>query len=396
VKLLVYSHFFAPSIGGVENLVLSLARGLAEMCNSDGQREFDITLVTQTPADSFKDCLLPFRVIRQPRFFKLWRLIRDAHIIHLAGPAVLPLLLAWVARKPFVVEHHTYQSVCPNGLLIHQPDASMCPGHFQAGRYLECLACQAKETSWFNGILSLLRMFPRNFLARRASRNIAVSKHVLERNALPRSTVIYHGVEEPIDNGSACSSGVGVPRKICFAYVGRFVSEKGIPVLLQATKSLIKEGHSFDVQLIGDGPERPKLADIIRRDGLDGCASITGYLTGDALSKALSKTHVLVAPSLCEETVGLAAMEQMMRGRLVIVSDIGGLGEVVGESGLRFPSGDAGALAECMRKVLRDPSLLNSFGRKARERSLDQFRRLRMLQEHAGEYRRLFSCVQSQ
>jgi hypothetical protein len=43
MKLLLYSHFFAPSIGGVETIVLSLARGLAELRDSNGAPEFEIT-----------------------------------------------------------------------------------------------------------------------------------------------------------------------------------------------------------------------------------------------------------------------------------------------------------------------------------------------------------------
>jgi hypothetical protein len=48
VKLLFYSHYFAPSIGGVETIVLSLSRGLAELRSSHGLAEFELTLVTET------------------------------------------------------------------------------------------------------------------------------------------------------------------------------------------------------------------------------------------------------------------------------------------------------------------------------------------------------------
>jgi len=78
-----------------------------------------------------------------------------------------------------------------------------------------------------------------------------------------------------------------------------------------------------------------------------------------------------------------------MRGRLVIVSNVGGLGEIVGEAGLKCPPGDAGALADCMRTVLLDPSIADTYGRKARERALRLFARARMLDEHAGVYREL-------
>jgi hypothetical protein len=52
MKLLLYSHFFAPSIGGVETIVQLLASGLAELA-SNGGKQFEVVLVTQTPADNF-------------------------------------------------------------------------------------------------------------------------------------------------------------------------------------------------------------------------------------------------------------------------------------------------------------------------------------------------------
>src|SRR2546427_4824649 len=57
--------------------------------------------------------------------------------------------------------------------------------------------------------------------------------------------------------------------------------------------------------------------------------------------------------SVWEETAGLAAIEQMMRGRLVIASKTGGLAELVDDASLTFPAGDSQALAQSMQKVLR-------------------------------------------
>jgi len=88
MKLLIYSHFFAPSVGGVETLVLSLARGLAGLRAASGDPEFEITLVTQTHAGKFDDLWLPLRVVRQPTPIQLWDLIRASHVVHVAGPAL--------------------------------------------------------------------------------------------------------------------------------------------------------------------------------------------------------------------------------------------------------------------------------------------------------------------
>ncbi len=340
MKLLVYSHYFPPSVGGVETIVLALARGLAARGSRDNRPRFEVTAVTDTPSQNFDDRLLPFPVVRQPTLVKLWRLISSSDAIHLAGPSLLPLLLAWLARKPVIVEHHGYQATCPNGLLVHQPDGSICPGHFQARRYAECLRCQATQMPWLRSFASLLLMFPRNLLTQTAAFNIAITRHVLERQRLPRSSVVYYGVDS-VTEPDESDAGIGPePGKLCFAYVGRLVPEKGLPVLLKAAEILIPEGWAFELLLIGDGPERSNLEATIQRYGLDKVVRITGFLRGAPLAKVLSGVRVVVMPSVWEETAGLAAMEQMMRGRLVIASRIGGLGEVVGDAGLLCVPGD--------------------------------------------------------
>ena len=387
MKLLIYSHFFAPSIGGVEIAVLSLARGLPELRTSQDACEFEITLVTQTPAGKYDDSALPFRVIRQPGLVQLWQLLRSSDVVHVAGPALAPLLLTRLARKPLVIEHHGYQAICPNGLLVHQPDGSICPGHFQAGRYTECWRCRRSEVPSLRSLASLLLMFPRRWLSRKAAVNLAISHHVLERHALPRTSVLYYGIEDPLRGGSVPRSTADAPGKLCFAYVGRFFPEKGIAVLLQAAAILRREGLEFEVRLIGDGPQRGKLEEMIAENDLGSCVGITGYLSDAHLTKALRDVRVVVMPSVCEETAGLAAIEQMMRGRLVIASKIGGLAEVVGDAGLTFPPGDAQALAERMREVLQNASIVDSIGRKARDRACHMFLRTRMVEEHARVYR---------
>jgi glycosyltransferase involved in cell wall biosynthesis len=392
MKLLLYSHSFTPNVGGVETIVMSLARGLAELRTVDHRHRFELTVVTETPSGDFDDSALPFPVARQPSLLTLWRLTREADVVHLAGPALLPLVLAWLARKPVALEHHGYQAICLNGLLVHQPDGSICPGNFQAGRYGKCVRCQAAEMSWLRSLMSLLLMYPRNMLARRVACNIAVSQHVLERIALPSSRVVYHGV----DTASA-SAGVSEfpvsPATLRFAYVGRLVAEKGLPVLLEAAALLKREKREFELlfelMLIGDGPQRPPLEAMIQRYGLRDCVHITGFLEGAALIKKLESVHVVIMPSTWEEAAGLAAMEQMMRGRLVIASKVGGLAETVGDAGLLCRPGDAADLARCMREALQDRSLVTSLGRKGQERAASLFLRDRMIAEHVTVYREI-------
>jgi len=368
---------------------MSLARGLAELRAENGAQEFEITLVTQTPREDFDDSALPFPVIRQPGFWRLMRLMRGADAVHLAGPSFLPMLLSWFMWKPFVVEHHTYQAICPNGLLIHQPDRAVCPGHFQTNNRAECVRCQAAEVSRIRGLIKVVVGFPRLALVRRAATNIAVSEHVRGRLGVPRTSVVYHGIDAPPASTEVSSDSGGAAKTICFAVVGRFVQEKGIRVFIEALAMLRQKGLEFEAKLIGDGPERVNIEAQLKAAELESMVKITGYLSGEKLAAAVSDVSVVVMPSVWEETAGLAAMEQMMRGRLVVVSEIGGLAEVLADTGLRFRAGNVAGLVGRLHEILQDPRTIGEFGARARARATSLFVIKRMIESHAAIYRTL-------
>ena len=143
LNLLLYSYDWLPLVGGVQSVTADLAEGLSEWSSVHKDDVVSVTLITQTPGLGMDDSKLPFAVIRRPRLAELINQVWSADVVHLANPALLPLALAWLLRKPTVVEHHGYQSICPNGILLYGPDTSICPGHFMAGRYGKCYKCNS-------------------------------------------------------------------------------------------------------------------------------------------------------------------------------------------------------------------------------------------------------------
>jgi len=239
------------------------------------------------------------------------------------------------------------------------------------------------------GLRSLLLAFPRHWLCKRAAANIGVTNHVKDRVKLPRSQTIYHGIETcaaPVQTASQ-DSGVATRRvPLQVAFVGRFVAEKGLPVLLRAAQKLQESGVDFFLHLIGDGPERPALEARARELRIERSVNFTGTLQGKDLEAALRGVSTLVMPSIWEETAGLSAIEHMMRGGVVIAADIGGLSEVVGDTGLKFPPGDSQALADCIRKLSQEPSLVASLGAAAQARAKKLFRIGSMIDAHLALY----------
>ena len=367
--------------------MMLLARGLAGQASARTGEAVAVSVVTQTAAGSFRDEELPFRVVRRPGAGRLWRLMRQAEVVHLAGPVFLPLVLGLVLRKKMVVEHHGYQAACPNGSFFYQPTKTACPGHFLARNYGECLRCNAAESGGWKSLKMLLLTFPRRWMCKRVERNVTVSDHVAERIELPRQQTVYHGLEG-VAGEDVAARGVG-RQSLCIGYAGRLVTEKGLGVLLEAARKLKEQGYEFRLKMIGDGPERGRLEERTRELWLEGRVEFTGFLGGEALEKALAVVEVMVMPTLMEETAGLVVIEQMRKGKAVVVSDIGGMSEVVGEAGLKFPAGDAQGLAGCLRRVLEEPGLAEELGARARQRCAEMFRRERMIEKHREVYEEL-------
>ena len=381
MKLLIYSHFFAPSVGGVETIVLTLARGLAQLRNSNGAPQFEITLATQTPAENWNDRELPFRVIRKPGFLQLWRLIRSSDVIHVAGPALAPLFLSMLAGRPAIVEHHGFQTICPNGQLLIEPAGEPCPGHFMAGHHAECLRCNAGQGRSASYKLWMLT-FVRRFLCARAAANITPTQWLGGLVHLPRVTAIPHGLEfAPAVTRQAPLNGVPV-----IVFLGRLVTTKGVRVLLQAAKILRGENRSFAVLIIGDGPERSALEEFARDSKLETQVHFAGRLGGEQLEAALAGAYALVVPSLGGEVFGLVLAENMARALPVVASDLGAFTEVLGDAGLVFHVGDATDLAVKLTQLLDDPDVSVQLGREANRRAREVFSGDCMIREHAKVY----------
>ncbi len=144
-----------------------------------GQNE--VTVATRTAANGMDDSTVPYRVVRQPGFQRLVKLIRESDVVHVAGPCLTPMAIAWLIGKPIVVEHHGYQAICPTGGLFHEPSRTTCPGYFGAEQYGKCFGCASESRSFFGAIRAIALTFPRRWLCNKVPANITISDHVATR-----------------------------------------------------------------------------------------------------------------------------------------------------------------------------------------------------------------------
>lgn len=151
-------------------------------------------------------------------------------------------------------------------------------------------------------------------------------------------------------------------------FVGRLVERKGVAELIEAVRRL-DPSVGVKLEVIGDGPERPKLEALVHESGLDDRVAVRGRVPAAELQAAYERADAFVLPSILDsrsdtEGLGVVLLEAMSYGVPVIGSNIGGIPDIIvdGESGLLVPPGDPGALAAALRRLADDRDLRTTLG----------------------------------
>ena len=157
-------------------------------------------------------------------------------------------------------------------------------------------------------------------------------------------------------------------------YAGRFVAEKGIDVLLHALHDL---GGAWQAELLGSGPDQPRLAELAQRLQIADRVRFLPWLPSTQTVDYYRSLDVLVLPSRSrsnwKEQFGRVLVEAMACGVPVIGSTCGEIPNVVGEAGLIFPEGDVAALRDRLRDLQHDLPLRHELAQRGRQRVLERF-----------------------
>lgn len=143
-------------------------------------------------------------------------------------------------------------------------------------------------------------------------------------------------------------------------YAGRLSEEKGVATLLRAWKALGPDAPPL--RIAGDGPLATLLAHAPPK------VEWLGRRSKAEVFDLMRQANVLIFPSDCFESFGLAIAEAYATGLPVIASRHGAMAEIVdeGRTGLLFDPGDANSLATRVRWALAHPDEMRAMGRAAR------------------------------
>lgn len=141
-----------------------------------------------------------------------------------------------------------------------------------------------------------------------------------------------------------------------FVYVGRLSPEKGVAVLIRAMSRLKQDGFTPlpIVTLVGGGPQRQELEELISEHQCESIFRFTGQLDRSELTSELLRQDVCVQPSHTEG-FSKAWLDAMAHGLPVLASNVGAASGVLGDEGergwLTSPGDDAQLAARIMDVV---------------------------------------------
>ncbi|HVS10640.1 MAG TPA: glycosyltransferase [Planctomycetota bacterium] len=147
------------------------------------------------------------------------------------------------------------------------------------------------------------------------------------------------------------------------AYIGALAPHKAPHLALEAWARIPAELRARgELHLFGPARHHDDYRDALAKRAAELGATLHGPLSRNEVPSELARTDLLVVPSTWYENAPLVILEALAARTPLLVSDLGGMAELVepGRSGWRFPPGDVGALAERLAALLHDPSPLEA------------------------------------
>lgn len=150
-----------------------------------------------------------------------------------------------------------------------------------------------------------------------------------------------------------------------FLFVGRLNKGKGVGVLIRAIKAVKEKYPQILLKIIGNGPERKNLEKLTKKLNLQNNVNFLGKIVHKKISRYYKESLVVIIPSIWMENAPLTALEAMTHKKPLIVSNRGGLPELVKnkKNGFVFEPGSPQDLAMKITKILKNLVLVKEMGK---------------------------------
>ena len=157
-------------------------------------------------------------------------------------------------------------------------------------------------------------------------------------------------------------------------FMGRLVYEKGIQYLISAMPKILNGYHDAKLVICGKGGMMDELKAQVDALGISQKVYFAGYMKGKDVQKMYKAADIAVFPSTYEP-FGIVALEAMLSERPIVVSDIGGLNEIVEHrvNGMKTYCGNPNSIADSILELLFDHKLCAEITKKAKNKVRNEY-----------------------
>ena len=281
--------------------------------------------------------------------------------------------IAWVNRLRRLVSEERFDLVH-----AHSPVAASAARVALAGRGLPIVYTEHNEWERYHPVTHWSNMltFGRN-------RHVfAVSDHVrdsmryptaLAHLRMPPVETLYHGIDRSSIEAWASQNGVREELGIAadapvVGTVANFKSHKRLDQLLRAATLVRRFVPNVRFVLVGQGPLEQELRQLAASLNLDDTVVFTGFRED---APRVCSTFDVFALSSEHEGLSIALIEALALGKPAVVTDVGGLSEVIDDErqGYIVPMGQPLVLGDRIVRLLKDPALRSRMGAEGRARA---------------------------
>jgi glycogen(starch) synthase len=260
--------------------------------------------------------------------------------------------LKHVFRKPLLVTMHSTEIGRRDGLhtdtekMIHETEAWLT---YEAWKVICCSDYMVSHVRWAFGLPE--------------------DKLVMIPNGV--NTSVYENAEN--EDCEAFRAKYALPDEKIVLYVGRLVYEKGIHVLINAVPKVLDRVNAKFI-IVGSGYMKEQLLNIVRSMKLEHKVLFMGFVDDETLLRLQKCADVSVVPSLFEP-FGIVALEAMAAKSPVVVSDTGGLSEIVDHdvTGFKAYPNNPDSLAWGITKILTDENYKKYIRENAYRKVLEKY-----------------------
>ena len=343
-KILFVTNDFGPRAGGIESFVMGLI---------EHSTHSSITVYTSSQGDTRE-----YDASWQADFGV--KVIRDRAKILLPTPRISHSLSRVI--KELEIEVVTFGAAAPL--------AFMSAALRRAGAKRVIALTHGHEVWW-------AKVFPFSLIMRRIGSTTDVLTYLGEftRSAISRSLTpgaasamvkIAPGIDtehfSPVDS-SQLKTSLGLSGKKIIVSVGRLVHRKGQDKLIESMAAIVQEIPNAHLLLVGEGPYRTHLANLVQKHHLEDCVTFIGRIQFAQLPSYLCVGDIFAMPSrsrfagLEVEGLGIVYLEASACGLPVIAGASGGAPDAVidGVTGVVVDGLNSGAIAVAAIQMLNDP-----------------------------------------